>query len=152
MGGDCSDLSSQLSTLNSQLMIRLEIVTPERRVLDAEVDSVTVPTASGEAGILPHHAPLISALKPGILAYTSKGVGQKLAVSGGFVEVNSDTVSVLVDTAETAAEIDVEGAKTDRETAEKALASAGLASEEEAGESREALDHAAARLQLAAGK
>lgn len=133
-------------------MLKLEIVTPEKRVLDAEVDSVTVPTASGEAGILPHHAPLISALRPGILAYTNKGATDKLAVSGGFVEVNSDTVSVLVDTAETAAEIDLEAAKTDRETAEKAISAAGLVESDIAADTRDALDHAAARIQLAAGK
>ena len=133
-------------------MLKLEIVTPERRVLDAEVDSVTVPTASGEAGILPQHAPLISALKPGILTYSAKGSNDKLAVSSGFVEVNGDNVSVLVDTAETAAEIDVEAAKTDRETAEKAIAAAGLVSSDESDISREALDHASARIQLAAGR
>jgi F-type H+-transporting ATPase subunit epsilon len=49
------------------MALRLEIVTPEKRVFDDEVDFVTVPTASGEAGILTHHAPLISALKQGIL-------------------------------------------------------------------------------------
>ena len=54
-------------------MLRLEIVTPEKRVLDSEVDSVTVPTASGEAGILKSHAPLVSALRPGILTYAVKG-------------------------------------------------------------------------------
>ena len=146
-----ADCCCQLPT-HLKDMLKLEVVTPERRVLDAEVDSVTVPTASGEAGILPHHAPLISALKPGILAYTTKGVGQKLAVSGGFVEVNSDTVSVLVDTAETAAEIDVEAAKTDRETAEKAIAAAGLVESDVAADNRNALDHAAARIHLVSGK
>ena len=133
-------------------MIRLEIVTPEKRVLDAEVDSVTVPTASGEAGILTHHAPLISALKPGILVYAGKSESGKLAVSGGFVEVNSDKVSVLVDAAETASEIDIEAAKTDRETAEKAIAAAGIVEADIAGETRDALDHAAARINLASGK
>src|SRR5258706_3760510 len=107
-------------------MIKLEIVTPEKRVLDAEVDSVTVPTASGEAGILPLHAPLISALKPGILTYTGKASSGKLAVSAGFVEVNSDKVAVLVDTAATAEEIDAAAAKTDRDAAEKAVAAAGI--------------------------
>jgi F-type H+-transporting ATPase subunit epsilon len=63
-------------------MLKLEIVTPEKRVLDAEVDSVTVPTASGEAGILPHHAPLVSALKPGVLAYSVKGSTDRIAVAG----------------------------------------------------------------------
>ena len=133
-------------------MLKLEIVTPEKRVLDAEVDSVTVPTASGEAGILPSHAPLISALKPGILTYAGKGESGKLAVSGGFVEVNTDTVSVLVDAAETADEIDVDAARVMRESAEKAIADAGLVESDAAAESRDALDHASARIQLAAGK
>src|SRR3954471_20024643 len=113
-------------------MLKLEIVTPEKRVLDAEVDSVTVPTASGEAGILPHHAPLVSALKPGVLAYSVKGSTDRIAVSGGFVEVNNDKVAVLVDVAETAAEIDAATAKNDRESAEKAVSSVGLVTAEEA--------------------
>lgn len=133
-------------------MLKLEIVTPERRVLDAEVDSVTVPTATGEAGILQNHATLISALKPGILAYAVKGTTDKLAISGGFVEVNSDTVSVLVDSAETPDEIDVGRAKSDLDAAEKAIAAAGLVESGEASDSRDALEHAAARLRLVAGK
>jgi F-type H+-transporting ATPase subunit epsilon len=131
-------------------MLRLEIVTPEKRVLDAEVDSVTLPTASGEAGILPFHAPLVSALKPGILTFTGKAESGKLAVSSGFVEVNSNKVAVLVDTAETAEEIDAAAARSDREAAERALAAAGQASADETESTREALDHASARLSLAA--
>jgi len=133
-------------------MLKLEIVTPERRVLDAEVESVTIPTASGEAGILPNHAPLISAIKPGVLSYFGKGANEKLALSAGFVEVNADTVSVLVDMAETSADIDAKAARADRESAEKTMASAGLVSEEEADLAREALDHANARIGVAAGK
>jgi F-type H+-transporting ATPase subunit epsilon len=133
-------------------MLRLEIVTPEKRILDAEVDSVTVPTASGEAGILPNHAPLISALKPGVLTYTNRGATDKLVVSSGFVEVNTDTVSVMVDSAESASEIDVNAAKADRETAEKAVAAAGLVEAEVAAETREALEHASARVQLASSR
>jgi F-type H+-transporting ATPase subunit epsilon len=133
-------------------MLKLEIVTPERRVLDVEVESVTIPTASGEAGILPHHAPLISAVSPGVLSYPEKGTHEKLALSAGFVEVNADRVSVLVDSAETPAEIDVEAAKADRESAEKALASAGVVAEEDAFVAREALDHANARIGVAAGR
>ena len=133
-------------------MLKLEIVTPERRVVDAEVDSVTVPTASGEVGILPAHAPLVSALKPGILAYNVKGQAQRLAVSGGFVEVNTDKVAVLVDTAEAADEIDADAVREQRESSERSLAAAGLASADETAAAREALDHADARLRLAAGR
>lgn len=133
-------------------MLKLEIVTPEKRVVDAEVDSVTVPTASGEAGILPNHAPLVSALRPGVIAYTIKGAGSKLAVSSGFVEVNSDKVAVLVDSAETADEIDIDNAKAEREAAEKELAAAAQSSVEDTETSRESLDHALARIQVASGK
>ncbi len=132
-------------------MLKLEIVTPEKRVLDAEVDSVIVPTASGEAGILPNHAPLISALKPGVLSYTTKGSTEKLAISGGFVEVNSDKVAVLADTAESGADIDVDAAKAEREAAEKALAAAG-GSIEESEVYRDQLATANVRIQLAGGK
>lgn len=130
-------------------MLKLEIVTPEKRVLDAQVDSVTVPTASGEAGIMPHHAPLVSAMKPGILTYSTKGATEKLVVSGGFVEVSGDKVAVLVDTAESAEEIDANAAKLAREEAEKALAATQTSPLEETETTREAIDHAAARLQLA---
>ena len=130
-------------------MIRLEIVTPEKRVLDADVDSVTVPTASGEAGIMPNHAPLISVLKPGILAYSVKGVSNRLAVSSGFVEVSADKVAVLVDSAETADEIDIDAARSDREAAEKAYAAVASGSLDETEPAREQLESAQVRLQLA---
>lgn len=133
-------------------MLRLEIVTPEKRVLDAEVDSVTVTTATGEAGILPNHAPLISALKPGILTYSSKGVSEKLAVSGGFVEVAGNTVSVLADTASTADEIDLAEAKADKGNAEKALAAIATGPIEDAESARDQIEAANVRIQLATGK
>ncbi len=133
-------------------MLKLEIVTPEKKVFDETVDSVTVPTASGEAGILPNHAPLISALKPGILSYSNKGATERLAVSGGFVEVSANQVSVLTDTAETASEIDADAARAEREAAEKALAAHATSALEETEAYRERLDAANARLQLATGK
>ncbi len=133
-------------------MLKLEIVTPERRILDAEVDSVTVPTATGEAGILPNHAPLVSALKPGVVSYTAKGNSDKFAITGGFVEVSSNRVSVLADNAEGADEIDVAAVKADREAAEKALAAASQSSIEETEAIRERLESAHVKLQVASGK
>ena len=133
-------------------MLHLEIVTPERRVLDAEVESVTVPTASGEAGILTNHAPLVSALKPGIVSYTVKGSTAKLAISGGFIEVSANRVSVLADTAVAADEIDVDAARAERDAAEKALAAASVGSSEETEALRERLESANAQLQLASAK
>ncbi len=129
-------------------MLKLEIVTPERKVIDAEVDSVTVPTASGEAGIMPQHAPLISALKPGIVTVMTKGNAERLAVSTGFVEVHDNKVSVLTDVAERAEEIDEQRARTERAEIEKELAAASTLPAEETEELRERLDLAAARTNI----
>ena len=133
-------------------MLKLEIVTPERKVFDAEVDSVTVPTATGDAGILPNHAPLVSALKPGVVSYTAKGTSDKFAISGGFVEVSSDRVSVLADNAEGADEIYVVATKAERDAAEKALAAASQSPVEETAPLRERLELAQFKLQVASGK
>ena len=132
-------------------MIKLEIVTPEKKVFDETVDSVTVPTATGEVGILPNHAPLISSLKSGILSYTNRGASEKLVVSGGFVEVSSNTVSVLTDVAERADEIDVEAARAERDSAQQVLGTAFSGTEEEFEAETARLERAQARLSLAAG-
>lgn len=133
-------------------MIKLEIVTPEKKVFDETVDSVTVPTATGEVGILPNHAPLISSLKSGILAYSNKGASEKMVVSGGFVEVSANKVSVLTDVAERAGEIDVEAARVERDDAQKVLGAAFSGTEEEFEAEKERLERAQARLSLAAGR
>jgi F-type H+-transporting ATPase subunit epsilon len=135
----------------NEIMLNLEIVTPEKRVLSETVDSVTVPTASGEVGILTNHAPLISSLKSGILSYAKGGAVEKMVVAGGFVEVSANNVSVLADTVEMANEIDVEAARIERETAEKSLG-AWKGSEEEFEIEKERLEKAQARLQLASGR
>ena len=76
--------------------IHLEIVTPERKVVETEVDRVEVPGFGGELGILPGHAPLISQLKPaGLLTYHVGEEKGEIAISDGFVEVSDDRVIVL---------------------------------------------------------
>lgn len=133
-------------------MLKLEIVTPEKKVVDAEVETVTIPTASGEAGILSNHAPLVSELKPGILTYHVKGTDEKLAVSGGFLEISGNKVSVLTDTAETPSEIDLDTAKAERDAAEKELAAVATADIDSTAPIRERIEAANARVQLAGGK
>jgi F-type H+-transporting ATPase subunit epsilon len=133
-------------------MIKLEIVTPEKRVFDETVDSVTVPTATGEVGILPNHSPLISSLKPGILSFANKGASERMVVSGGFVEVSANKVSVLTDIAEKADEIDVEAARAEREAAQKVLSGAFSGTEEEFDAEKERLERAQARISLAGGR
>ena len=101
--------------------LQLEVVTPERRLLSEQVNSVTVPGRGGEMEILPGHASLISELQSGVLAYDEEGTTFQIHVSGGFVEVNHDRVSVLAEVAERPDEIDADRARRAREIAEKRL-------------------------------
>jgi len=131
--------------------LQLDVITPERRLLSEAVDAVTVPGANGELGILPGHTPLISQLQTGVLSYTQGGATHRLLVSGGFVEVNADRVSVLADLAEQPEEIDAARARTERDDAERKLG-AFTGTPEEMTPLRTQLDRANARLQLAAAE
>ena len=130
--------------------LQLEVVTPERRVLSEPVSSVTVPGRNGEMQILPGHAALISELKTGVLAYNQDGTTQQLHVSGGFVEVSDDRVSVLAEIAERPEEIDAARARLAREHTEKQL-SAWSGTEEDFEKARVKLERSMVRLQLASG-
>ena len=134
--------------------IQLEVVTPERRVLAEPVDMVTVPGLGGELGILPGHTPLISQLQTGVLTYVQDGKSFPLHVSGGFVEVRDDHVSVLAEVAERPEEIDVARARASREKFEKQL-NAWSGSEEDFEEVKTELDRSivrhAARWKIGAG-
>jgi F-type H+-transporting ATPase subunit epsilon len=131
------------------MALQLDVITPERRLLSEQVDSVTVPGLNGELGILPGHTPLISALQTGVLAYTQGGATRRLLVSGGFVEVNADRVSVLADLAEFPEEVNAQTARLEREEAERRLG-AFNGSPEEMETVRTELARATTRLQLAA--
>ena len=130
-------------------LLQLDVITPERRLVSEQVDSVTLPGLGGELGILPGHTPLISQLQTGVLSYAQGGATRRLLVSGGFVEVNADRVSVLADLAEFPEEVDAQSARREREEAERRLGSFTGAPEEMASVRAE-LDRANARLQLAA--
>jgi F-type H+-transporting ATPase subunit epsilon len=130
--------------------LQLEVVTPERRVLSEEVDSVTVPGLGGELGLLPGHTPLISQLQTGVLSYTTGGKTLQLHVSGGFIEVKDDHVSVLAEIAERPEEIDVARARTEREQLEKEL-TAWTGTEEEFEIAKARLEQSVVRMQLAGG-
>jgi F-type H+-transporting ATPase subunit epsilon len=132
-------------------MLQLEVVTPERRVLSESVNSVTVPGLGGEMQILPGHAALISELQTGVLAYNQDGTVFQLHVSGGFIEVNNDHVSVLAEIAERAEEIDAARAKLAREHTEKQLSS-WSGTEEDFEKARAKLERSMVRLQLARQK
>jgi F-type H+-transporting ATPase subunit epsilon len=99
----------------------LEIVTPERRVYEGEVDGVQVPGIDGELGILPHHAPLLSLLGVGELRIRRGGEEESIAIFGGFVQVRPDKVVIMAETADLESEIDLEKAQEARREAERAL-------------------------------
>ena len=128
--------------------LQLEVVTPERRVLSESVNSVTVPGRGGEMQILPGHAALISELQTGVLTYNQDGTNFQLHVSGGFVEVSDDRVSVLAEVAERPEEIDAARARLAREHTEKQL-SAWSGTEEDFEMARAKLERSMVRLQLA---
>jgi F-type H+-transporting ATPase subunit epsilon len=131
--------------------LQLDVITPERRLLSEQVDAATVPGLGGELGILPGHTPLISQLQTGVLSYTQGQTTRRLLVSGGFVEVNDDRVSVLADMAEFPEEVDAARARAERDDAERRLSGFTGTPEELAGVRAE-FDRAAARLQLASGE
>ncbi|MSQ12739.1 MAG: F0F1 ATP synthase subunit epsilon [Dehalococcoidia bacterium] len=102
--------------------MKLDIITGERRVYSDEVDLLVAPGVEGELGILPHHAPLLTALKPGELRIRKGGQDEYFAVAGGFMEVIANQVTVLADAAEHSDEIDLERAETAMRRAQERLA------------------------------
>ena len=101
--------------------IHLEIVTAERTVLSDNVDQINAPGAAGRMGVLPRHEPLMTMLVPGDLTIIKNGESTPFAVSGGFMEVLPDRVTILADTAERADEIDEARADAARKRAEELL-------------------------------
>ncbi len=107
--------------------IQLEVVTVERPIFNDEVDMVIAPGSEGVLGILPRHAPLLTALNYGELIIRKQGEeDQILAIGGGFMEVQPSKVTVLADVAERADEINVERAEAARDRAEQLLEAGGL--------------------------
>jgi len=100
---------------------RLEIVTPEKKVFSGDVRFVVVPGELGQLGFLANHAPLMSGLKIGLVKVEQEGKTFKIAVSGGFVEVAKNKITILADTAEREDQIDRDRAEQAKERAEKRL-------------------------------
>jgi F-type H+-transporting ATPase subunit epsilon len=101
----------------------LEIITAEQQLYSDEVEMVVAPGADGQLGILPHHAPLMTILQPGELLIRKDGTDTYLVVTGGFMEVIGNKVTILADAAERSEEIDEARAVTAMERAREQLAS-----------------------------
>ena len=103
--------------------LTLEVVTPDRRVVQEEVAEVTAPGILGEFGVLPGHVAFLTQVKPGVLTYrrSAGATPVVLAVSEGFVEVAQDKVTLLVNSSEPAGEIDRARAEAARDRASEKL-------------------------------
>lgn len=128
-------------------VFKLEVITAERVVFSDEVDVVVAWGVKGQLGILPHHAPLMTTLRPGDLLIRKGGEEHYLAVSGGFLEVRPDKVIILADACERAEEIDVARAEAARRRAEETLRAGGPEMDKATAEA--ALRRALARLKVA---
>lgn len=131
------------------MTIRCEIVSQDRLVFEDNVDMVVAPGSEGELGILPHHAPLLTTLKHGVLKVRRQGQEQIFAISGGFMEVRPDIVTVLADAAEHADEIDLARAEEARHRAEATMKSGVPATSEAYLQAEMALRRSNLRLQVA---
>ncbi|ADP34191.1 F0F1 ATP synthase subunit epsilon [Bacillus atrophaeus] len=101
--------------------VKVNIVTPDGPVYDADIEMVSVRAESGELGILPGHIPTVAPLKIGAVRLKKDGQTELVAVSGGFVEVRPDHVTILAQSAETAEGIDTERAQAAKQRAQDRL-------------------------------
>lgn len=130
--------------------IHLEVVTPSGPVVSEDVDVITAPGTGGEFGVLAHHAPFLTTIKPGTLSYRKDRETRYLMVSDGFVEVSNNRATFLVESSEFGTAIDVERALQAKERAERRLTQAA-AGDEHVNRIRAeaALHRALARIQTA---
>jgi F-type H+-transporting ATPase subunit epsilon len=130
--------------------LEVRIVTAEREVLNDEADMVIAPASEGTVGILPRHAPLLTALIPGMLVLKKDGQEEAMAVTGGFLQVANNRVLILADAAERGEEIDEQRAQEARDRAEAALRDAARGGNTlEAEMARASLRRSLARINVA---
>ena len=111
--------------------MNLEIVIPEERVYEDTIDSIVLPTSSGEIGILPGHIPLVTEVEPGEIIVSKSGERQSLAISKGFAQCVGDKISLLAEDAIHIDEIDESAVEEAQKRAEESLASMEKMSDEE---------------------
>jgi F-type H+-transporting ATPase subunit epsilon len=129
---------------------QLEIVTPEKKVIDTAVTEIQIPGKNGYLGVLPGHAPLITELAVGEITFRADAKEHRLAVAWGFAEVLPDKVTILAETAERPSDIDAGRARQSKERAEQRLSSGDTNVDVE--RSLNALRKAETRLEVAEGK
>ena len=129
--------------------IKLEVVTPEKYVVEEEVQIAVAPGNLGEFGVLIGHTPFLTTLKTGVMHYTdASGAQRYVFVSGGFAEALPDKVTVLAESAERRKDIDVNRAKAAMERAQERLAQQGKAEDIDFNRAKAALERALHRIKL----
>ena len=126
--------------------LTLTVVTPQKQIVSEEVDQVNAPGSEGDFGVLYDHAPILTNLRSGQLSYENDGGSTALVISGGYLEVTDNRVTILAETGEFLHEIDRERAERARSQAEEKLSNPDL-SEEEFSETQKKLFRAIARLE-----
>jgi len=126
--------------------LTLSVVTPEKQFVSEEVDQVNAPGSEGDFGVLYDHAPILTNLRAGQLSYENDGESTALVISGGYLEVTDNRVTILAESGEFLHEIDRERAERARSQAEEKLSNPDL-SEEEFSETQKKLFRAIARLE-----
>lgn len=99
----------------------LKVITPNKTVLQEEIEELTVNTISGQIGILPHHMPLVTSIQPGEMTLKIKGKTQHYAITGGFLEVSKEGITILADYAIHSDQIEVDKAMEAKKRAEEIL-------------------------------
>jgi F-type H+-transporting ATPase subunit epsilon len=129
---------------------QLEIITPEKKLVDTAAEEIQIPGKNGFLGVLPGHAPLITELAVGEITFRTGTEEQRLAVAWGFAEVLPDKVTILAETAERPSEINAQRAREAKERAEQRLTSGD--SDVDVERALNALHKAETRLEVAEGK
>ena len=129
---------------------QLEIVTPEKKVVETQAEEIQIPGKNGYLGVLPGHAPLIAELSVGEITYRENSTEQHLAVAWGFAEVLPNKVTILAESAERPSEIDVARARKAKERAEQRLTSGDTSVDVD--RALDALHRAETRIEVASEK
>jgi F-type H+-transporting ATPase subunit epsilon len=129
--------------------IKLEIVTPDKAVVNEDVKIIMAPGSLGEFGVLAGHTPFLTTLKTGIVRYTdAQGTERYVFVNGGFAEALPNKVTILAESSEKREDIDLDRAKASQERAEKRLAEARTKENIDTARAKAALDRALVRIKL----
>lgn len=134
-------------------MLTIELLTPERKLLEVQADVVTLPTPQGEIAVLPNHIPLVTTLVPGAAELIRKSPGSVestlLAITGGYAEIQAGSrVLILADAAERVDEIDRARAEEAKERAQKLLTEEGFKDDLTFADATATLERSLARLRV----